>query len=96
MQQPVAEGDKDAPRIERGFGVVAQKLRIAEDEAGLCVVERIPAGQRDHAAYEPCSLTPMPGTIQPRAADCFHQAHGSQRQRYGYRRLLAQCRGGEP
>ena len=35
MQDAVAEGGQDAQRLEFGLGVVAQKLGIAEEEAGF-------------------------------------------------------------
>jgi hypothetical protein len=50
VQHAMAEGGQNAQRIERGLRVVAQKLGIAEEEAGLGIVPAVPAGQRQHAA----------------------------------------------
>ena len=73
VQHAMAEGRQNPQRIERGLRVVAQILRIAEEEAGLRIVPARTSRQRQHAAREPRRLAPQAETQPAGASETLPQ-----------------------
>ncbi len=90
------EGGEDAQRRERRLGVVAQELRIAEEESGFCIVVGVPRGQRENATREPCGFAEQPCAHHSAAPESCDKVDRDKGERNRDRGFLGKRGGGEP